>query len=100
MEGLGQSIVINFECSVGLISPRLLFIMANGTWFQENALSTVHSPPHRHSQRVTVMFSALQEGVFQPTVAVEYTDDEMGFAAEGQGGGKVVREEVRISFGG
>lgn len=41
------------------------------------------------------MFSALKEGVFEPVVAVEYTDDDVGFAAEGQGSGRVVREEVR-----
>ncbi len=52
---------------------------------------------------VTVMFSAGKEGVFEPTVAIEYTDDEVGFrgAGEGQqggggGGGRVVREEVKI----
>lgn len=48
--------------------------------------------------RVTVMFSAGKEGVFEPTVAIEYTDDEVGFggAGEGQQGGRVVREEVKI----
>lgn len=48
--------------------------------------------------RVTVMFSAGKEGVFEPIVAVEYTDDEVGFgvAGEGQQGGRVVREEVKI----
>ena len=48
--------------------------------------------------RVTVMFSAGKEGVFEPTVAIEYTDDEVGFAGagEGQQGGRVVHEEVKI----
>lgn len=48
--------------------------------------------------RVTVMFSAGKEGVFEPTVAIEYTDDEVGFGGvgEGQQGGRVVREEVKI----
>ena len=54
---------------------------------------------------VTVIFSAGKEGVFEPTVAIEYTDDEVGFrgAGEGQqggggggGGGRVVREEVKV----
>lgn len=40
------------------------------------------------------MFSALKEGLFKPTISVEYTDDEVGFATEGHGGGRVVREEV------
>lgn len=40
------------------------------------------------------MFSALKDGVFEPTIAVEYTDDEVGFGAEGAGGGRVIREEV------
>lgn len=40
------------------------------------------------------MFSALKDGVFEPTIAVEYTDNEVGFGAEGHGGGRVVREEV------
>ncbi|CAN0076157.1 unnamed protein product, partial [Hapterophycus canaliculatus] len=58
--------------------------------------------------RVTVMFSAGKEGVFEPTVAIEYTDDEVGFSGaedgrsggggggSGVGGSKVVREEVKI----
>lgn len=48
--------------------------------------------------RVTVMFSAGKEGVFEPTVAIEYTDDEVGFegAGEGQQGGRIIREEVKI----
>lgn len=51
--------------------------------------------------RVTVMFSAGKEGVFEPTVAIEYTDDEVGFGAAEEGrqggvGGRVVRQEVKI----
>ncbi|CAN0510644.1 unnamed protein product, partial [Ectocarpus sp. 8 AP-2014] len=51
--------------------------------------------------RVTVMFSAGKEGVFEPTVAIEYTDDEVGFGAGEEGrqggvGGRVIRQEVKI----
>lgn len=60
--------------------------------------------------RVTVMFSAGKEGVFEPIAAIEYTDDEVGFGGAGGGqqgggggggggegvGGRVVREEVNI----
>lgn len=46
-------------------------------------------------RRVTVMFSAVKEGVFQPTLGVEYTDDEVGFEAEEHWGGRTAREEVR-----
>ena len=41
------------------------------------------------------MFSALKEGVFEPKVAIEYTDNEIGFGEDGLGQGRVVREEVR-----
>ncbi|CAM9629632.1 unnamed protein product, partial [Ectocarpus sp. 4 AP-2014] len=51
--------------------------------------------------RVTVIFSAGKEGVFEPTVAIEYTDDEVGFGVAEEGrqggvGGRVVRQEVKI----
>lgn len=45
-------------------------------------------------RRVSVMFSAVKEGVFQPTLGVEYTDDEVGFEAEEHWGGGTAREEV------
>lgn len=42
------------------------------------------------------MFSAVKEGVFEPALTVEYTDNESGLGSEGgEGGGKVVKEEVR-----
>lgn len=40
------------------------------------------------------MFSALKEGIFKPTIAVEYTDNEVGFQEDDYGGGRVMREEV------
>lgn len=42
------------------------------------------------------MFTAMKEGVFEPAVAVEYTDNEVGFGEDGLGQGRVVREEVKI----
>lgn len=60
--------------------------------------SSISLSPAPTPVRVTVMFSALKEGVFEPTVAIEYTDNEIGFGAEGQGGGRVVREEVRDRY--
>lgn len=47
--------------------------------------------------RVNVVFSAAKEGVFEPSIVIEYTDNEIGFQSEGQGGGRVSREEVGIA---
>ena len=45
-----------------------------------------------------MIFSAQKEGVFEPTVAVEYTDDEVGFRSEEEALSRVVRDEVRLGL--
>lgn len=41
------------------------------------------------------MFSGVTEGVFEPILTVEYTDNESSLGSEDEGeGGKVVKEKV------
>ncbi|CAM9169791.1 unnamed protein product [Choristocarpus tenellus] len=44
--------------------------------------------------RVTVMFSAIKEGIFQPRLGLEYCDTEVGFGPGGES--RVQREEVKV----